>query len=140
MLPKHRYVVSYADWGGWGHVGYIYQACNVLYTGLSALRTDVASHGQHSRTAYKKGMDTSERQPRSRKHRYIYVCASNKREKKEMLSMIRYKVMPYPKGESRRYDTSDPHSLMPSIERKQNKVTEVQGDLFYGNVLMEMGK
>lgn len=75
MLPRHKYVVSYADQGAWGHVGYIYQACNFIYTGLSAPRTDVASNGKHSRTAYHKGMDTSHRQPRSRKHRYIYVCA-----------------------------------------------------------------
>ena len=81
LLPKHKYVVSYADQGAWGHVGYVYQACNFLYTGLSAPRTDVASNGKHSRTAYHKGMDTSQRQPRSRKHRYIYICASGERER-----------------------------------------------------------
>lgn len=76
MLPRHRYVVSYADQGAWGHVGYIYQACNFLYTGLTLGRTDVDSHGIHSRHAKDKGFDITKRQPRSRKHRYIFVCAS----------------------------------------------------------------
>ena len=137
MLPRHRYVVSYADWGGWGHVGYIYQATNFLYTGLSASRTDVASNGKHSRTAFKKGEDHSHRQPRSRKHRYVFVCASNKREKKEMLSKIKYTVLPYPKGATRRYNTDDPQSLMPELDRHQSMSKDVQGDLFYGNILME---
>ena len=39
MLPKPSIVVSYADVGQ-GHVGYVYQATNFLYTGLSAKRTD----------------------------------------------------------------------------------------------------
>ena len=39
LLPKPSVVVSYADIAQ-GHVGYIYQACNFLYTGLSAKRTD----------------------------------------------------------------------------------------------------
>ena len=39
MLPKPSIVVSYADTAQ-GHVGYVYQACNFIYTGLSAKRTD----------------------------------------------------------------------------------------------------
>ena len=35
MLPKPSIVVSYADTAQ-GHVGYVYQATNFLYTGLSA--------------------------------------------------------------------------------------------------------
>ena len=76
LLPKHRYVVSYADQGAWGHVGYVYQACNFLYTGLTESRTDVDSHGIHCRHAFDKGFDTTKRQPRSQKHRYIDVCAT----------------------------------------------------------------
>ena len=39
MLPKPLVVVSYADTEQ-GHVGYVYQATNFVYTGLSAKRTD----------------------------------------------------------------------------------------------------
>ena len=39
MLPKGKIVVSFAD-SSQGHVGYVYQATNFLYCGLSAKRTD----------------------------------------------------------------------------------------------------
>lgn len=39
MLPRPTIVVSYADTHQ-GHIGYIYQASNFIYTGLSAKRTD----------------------------------------------------------------------------------------------------
>ena len=80
-LPRHRYVVSYADAEAWGHVGYIYQACNFIYTGLSASRTDTKSNGVHPRTAFRRGLDNTQRQPRRRKHRYIFVCAATERER-----------------------------------------------------------
>lgn len=136
LLPRHRYVVSYADLEAWGHVGYIYQATNFLYTGLSASRTDVASNGKHSRTAFKKGEDHTQRQPRSRKHRYIYICSSSKKEKREMMAKLRYPILPYPKGETRRYDTTKPQSLMPELDRQQKKNVEIEGNLFFDNVLM----
>ena len=61
------FVVSYADWGGWGHVGYVYQATNFLYTGLTKARTDIKPiNGGHSRH-YKKG--EPQRVQRSAKHR-----------------------------------------------------------------------
>ena len=37
LLPKPTIVVSYADTNK-GHVGYVYQATNFIYTGLSAIR------------------------------------------------------------------------------------------------------
>ena len=49
MLPNRTFVVSYAD-TGWTHIGYVYQACNFLYTGMSAKRTDTYQpSGKHSR-------------------------------------------------------------------------------------------
>ena len=39
MLPKPSIIVSYADTSV-GHIGYVYQATNFIYTGLSAKRTD----------------------------------------------------------------------------------------------------
>ena len=42
LLPSPMVVVSYAD-TQWGHVGYVYQATNFLYTGCTKGRTDMAS-------------------------------------------------------------------------------------------------
>ena len=109
MLPKGTIVVSYADWGGWGHVGYVYQATNWLYTGMTKERTDKFSESGHSRH-YKEG--EKRRQPRSAKHRYIYLCGT-KKQKKEMLKDLNYPVLEeYPKGDSRRYDTKNPKGLL----------------------------
>ena len=52
LLPKPTIVVSYADTGQ-GHVGYVYQSTNFIYTGLSANRVDWAVKGlehKHSKT------------------------------------------------------------------------------------------
>lgn len=119
MLPKPSLVVSYADTAQ-GHVGYIYQATNFLYTGLSAKRTDwkikgrehlhgatVAdeSRGQANRAEWmrEKYGDDFYLEDRPRKHRYVYACG-NKKQRAAMLDALRYAVEPYPKGESRRYD------------------------------------
>ena len=108
MLPNHTFVVSYADWGGWGHVGYVYQATNFLYTGLTKARTDKYSEG-HSRHYAK---DETRRQPRSAKHRYVFLVG-DKKERKMMLAQLNYPIIPeYPKGESRHYDTNNPVSLL----------------------------
>ena len=121
LLPKPSVVVSYADTAQ-GHVGYIYQATNFLYTGLSAKRTDwkikgrehlhgatVAdeSRGQENRAEWmrEKYGDDFYLQDRPRKHRYVYLCG-NKQQRTAMRSALRYAVEPYPKGESRRYDAS----------------------------------
>ena len=121
MLTKPSLVVSYADTAQ-GHVGYIYQATNFIYTGLSAKRTDwkikgrehlhgatVAdeSRGQVNRVEWmrEKYGDDFYLEDRPRKHRYVFFCGS-RRQRKDMRSALRYDEEPYPKGESRRYDTS----------------------------------
>lgn len=118
MLPKPSLVVSYADTAQ-GHIGYIYQATNFIYTGLSAKRTDwkikgrehlhgatVAdeSRGQANRAEWmrEKYGDDFYLDDRPRKHRYVYACG-NKKQRIAMLDALRYAVEPYPKGESRRY-------------------------------------
>ena len=71
-------------------------------------RTDKFSESGHSRH-YKEG--EKRRQPRSAKYRYIYLCGT-KKQKKEMRKMLKYPVFgEYPKGDSRRYDTNDPHGV-----------------------------
>ena len=108
MLPNYTFVVSYAD-TGWGHVGYIYQACNFLYTGVSAKRLDTFTNGKHSRSRDKA---ETRHQTRNSKHRYIYLVG-NKKEKKQMLSELKYPIQPYPKGESRHYDIHNPQIVIP---------------------------
>jgi len=121
LLPKPSIVVSFADIGQ-GHVGYIYQATNFIYTGLSAKRTDwkikgmeslhgatIAdmSRGKENRAKYmrEKFGDDFYLKERDRKHRYLYFCGT-KKQIKEMKKDLLYTIESYPKGESRRYDTS----------------------------------
>lgn len=119
MLPKPSIVVSFADTEQ-GHIGYVYQATNFIYTGLTAKRTDwkirgrehlhgatVAdmSRGQKDRAAFMRDKfgDDFYLKDRPRKHRYIFFCGS-KKERKEMVKCLRYSIEAYPKGESKRYD------------------------------------
>jgi hypothetical protein len=103
LLPKPAIIVSYAD-SGVGHIGYVYQSTNWLYTGMTDEgrkhpRTDRTRSNYHGR--HQKDQSVPLRY-RSQKHRYIYFLGS-KKQKKEMLAALNYKIKPYPKGESRRY-------------------------------------
>jgi len=106
LLDK-EIVVSYAD-SSQNHIGVVYQATNWIYTGLSAKRTDWTVQGidKHGHTWADKYSaqemrelfgDRFSLQERSRKHRYIFVNASKSR-KKELLRLLRYPVLPYPKA------------------------------------------
>lgn len=112
MLPNRTFVVSYAD-TGWTHVGYIYQATNFLYTGMSAKRVDTYQPtGKHSRN-YDKNNHSDLHQTRNPKHRYVYLVGT-KKDKREMLKELRYPVYSeYPKGDERRYDTENPQIAIP---------------------------
>lgn len=82
MLPNYTFVVSYAD-TGWTHVGYVYQATNFYYTGLSAKRLDTYQpEGKHSR-CYDKNNHSDLHQTRNPKHRYVYLVGNKKERKKE---------------------------------------------------------
>jgi len=121
LLPRPAIVISFADTAQ-GHIGYVYQASNFLYTGLSAKRTNwtirgrehlhgvsVAdiSRGQSNRAAYMRDRfgDDFYLEPRPRKHRYVYFLGSRS-EVRKMRASLRYPVCPYPKGETRRYETA----------------------------------
>jgi hypothetical protein len=123
MLPKPSVVVSYADTEQ-GHVGYIYQATNFLYTGLSAKRTDwkikgkehlhgatIAdeSRGQEDRAQWMRDKygDDFYLEDRPRKHRYVFPCG-DKRQRAAIIAALLYEQAPYPKGESRRYASEKP--------------------------------
>jgi len=121
LMPKPLVVVSYADTSK-GHHGYIYQATNWIYTGLSAEFKDYyikgkehlhngtimdMSRGQENRVQWlrdKFGYDLITID-RPRKHRYFYFLGS-KNQRKDMTNKLPYKVEPYPKGDNERYDAS----------------------------------
>lgn len=104
LLPNYTFVVSYADVEGWHHVGYVYQATNWLYTGMTKSRTDKFSSSGHARHYDK---DEKRRQKRTAKHRYIYLVG-NKKEKKIMRKQLNYSVLPYPKGKTEHYNIENP--------------------------------
>jgi hypothetical protein len=112
LLPKPKIIVSFADTEQ-NHTGVVYQACNFLYTGLSAKRTNWCIkgrenlHGQtiadefrgcenRSKAMRDKYGDDFYLKPRSRKHRYIYVIG-NRKFKKDAVGSLNYKTTDYPK-------------------------------------------
>jgi hypothetical protein len=120
-LPKPFVIASYADTTQ-GHHGYIYQATNWIYTGLSAPFKDYIvkgfehmhhttlhdlSRGKENRTQWLKEKfgDNLITIERPRKHRYFYFIG-DKNQKKDMINMLPYKIENYPKGENKRYDAS----------------------------------
>jgi len=100
MLPQPSIIVSYADTAQ-GHVGYVYQATNFIFTGTTKERTDMfAGEGKHSRHA----TDPLIRQFRSAKHRYVFIHG-NKKHKKLLKNKLNYPVLSYPKGNTNKYDS-----------------------------------
>jgi hypothetical protein len=129
LLPKPCVLVSYADTSQ-NHHGYIYQATNWIYTGLSAKFMDYMvkgmehlhgasifdmSRGRENRVQYLRNKfgDRLYMKERPRKHRYFYFVG-NKRQKRQMLNELPYDIQPYPKGENKRYDAS----YKPTIQTK----------------------
>lgn len=101
-LRVHNIIlVSYAD-TAMNHNGYIYQACNFIYTGMTNERTDKYVEGnKHSR--HYKGDREEIRKKRSAKHRYVYWCTIDKKKKREWKYALKYPEQEYPKGENRNY-------------------------------------
>ena len=112
MLPNPSIVVSFADTAQ-GHKGIVYQACNFIYTGLSAKRTDwkikgmehlhgatIAdmSRGQRDRVGWMRDKygDSFYLAPRSRKHRYVFIVG-NKYDKALLRKALKYIIEGYPK-------------------------------------------
>lgn len=114
LLPKPTCVISYAD-GGQGHIGYIYQAANFLYTGaVTAHDSEYLVHGKktHPRSLAARGITNPaewaekngiERVRPKPKHRYVFMCGDRK-QKRAMIASLAYKQSAYPKGETKRYD------------------------------------
>lgn len=101
-------IISYADSSA-GHVGYVYQATNFFYCGLSAKFRDPKVRGmEHLHHAtYARGMTMAQVRKkygednvyyvdRPRKHRYVFFNAKRKR-RSELIGKLRWDVLPYPK-------------------------------------------
>ena len=79
------------------HHGYIYQATNWIYTGITKARTDkYVEGGKHSRH-YDNKNQNGLRKYRSAKHRYIYFATSKTKRKEYMkkLNLILTENPPY---------------------------------------------
>lgn len=121
-------IVSYADTSH-NHHGYIYQATNWLYSGLSVAFKDYMVKGlEHLHSASvldlvgrsdgdkghidkvkllkeKYGEENVYMVDRPRKHRYFYFIG-DKRQIRDMKKKFIYKAQEYPKGDNVRYDAS----------------------------------
>jgi len=119
LLPKPLVVVSYAD-ASVGHTGYVYQATNFWYTGLSHTQKDWKLRGSehlHSRTLMDEFAFTPNRVEklkekygddlyqveRPAKHRYV-TFVGTRRDKAKLWKAKLFDVLPYPKAENKRYD------------------------------------
>lgn len=88
-----------------GHIGYVYQATNALYTGLSSAEHYYTDNVGRRRSNYVNGSRLSKQDAAALgwttsdaggKHRYIYILGS-KAQRRRRMKMLRYPVLPYPK-------------------------------------------
>lgn len=88
QLKKMRYraIISYAD--ATHHVGYLYQATNFTYHGLTTAKKDFYIEGVKQSRGPTKGKNGLW-QDRSQKHRYVYVL--------DKTLKINWPILPYPK-------------------------------------------
>ncbi len=130
QLPKPTLLVSWAD-RNQGHVGYVYQAANWIYTGLSQVTPEVlvAGRKKHHRCLTKENVKREKRKISIQllqalpKYRYFYPLGS-KTQKRRMQKYIseRFGIFPYPKGESIRYDMSEERVKKEALEKVRNKL------------------
>jgi hypothetical protein len=116
--PDIKILMSYAD-SGQNHTGYIYQATNWLYTGMSDGTTEFKLNGEvvsARNRAFRKNTRTNgggdggvkeldelkdiygeiEKIKTTPKYRYVYFLG-NKRQRKELRKALKWPVLPYPK-------------------------------------------
>lgn len=128
-MAKPCCIVSFADPNN-GHHGYIYQATNWLYTGLTQKggkdkQWIINDREYHAKTITVQWMldmkfkyDHSKNMTANwianggtieenelRKFRYLYFCGDRK-QVQEMKNSLTLEILPYPKGENKRYDNS----------------------------------
>lgn len=108
----NKIIVSFADSGtgnpdSFSHVGYIYQACNFYYCGLS--KGSLKAYNGYRRRGghWLKGTKYRFITYPSSKYRYIYI-AGDKRFKKDILPTLTHKPEEYPKEYERTYEVGKP--------------------------------
>ena len=114
----NRIIVSYADCNEHvGHVGYVYQATNWLYTGKGTAEPvwvhpttgEVISYTRRhiDIKAANIGLHWTDltKRKQSGKHRYV-TFAGDSKFKRSAKESLRYPVLPYPKGNTTRHDLS----------------------------------
>lgn len=129
FLEKPLLIISFAD-PFYNHNGYVYQATNFYYTGKSEISSTKNIHviwnnkiissrwlNKDFFTSKKLFFDDSKTVKENlilnggsyidfgTKHRYIYILA-NKKLKKQILNDFKKHILPYPKGDNIKYDTS----------------------------------
>lgn len=109
-------VVSYADCNDHvGHVGYVYQSTNWLYTGhgnaepiwIDPRNGQIVSYTRRhiDEKAENIGLLWTQLEKRKQlgKHRYV-TFTGNRRFKRDARKALRYEILPYPKGETQRHE------------------------------------
>lgn len=90
-----------------GHIGYVYQATNALYTGTGGHATYYTDAGGGRHSDYSRGRQVTTaraaekgwtRQAGSAKHRYVYILG-NRTQRRHRRAALRLPVLPYPKAE-----------------------------------------
>lgn len=88
-----------------GHIGYVYQATNAIYTGIAGHTTYYTDPTGARRSDYLAGNWISPqratelgwtKQQGTGKHRYLYILG-NRRERRIRQQMLRWPTLPYPK-------------------------------------------
>lgn len=125
LLPeKYKIIISFSDISR-GHIGYVYQATNFFYIGLTIdmkvwVEKDVNIHPQNIIKKYglkkMKKDNRFEQVLRPKKHRYI-LFRGNKKEKRERLKKLKYPILPYPKGKTARYECIDIKNRQSNLEK-----------------------
>jgi hypothetical protein len=115
-------IVSYAD-RGMSHCGYIYQACNFLYTGATKQRTEQYTEGnKHSR--HSKSEDQGElRKVRTSKHRYVFFCTHYKKQRRAWMRDLNYKILDYPKEVNENYTLGEYMKPILVLKNPHNTLT-----------------
>jgi hypothetical protein len=116
-LLGDQVIVSYADCNDHvGHVGYVYQATNWLYTGQGSAEPVWIDPRDDSIISFTRrhiddkakaaGLDDwrqLKKQPQKGKYRYVTFTGSKAFRKSARLA-LKYPVLPYPKGPTRRHE------------------------------------
>lgn len=112
LKSEDKIVVSFSD-TAMHHSGYIYQACNFIYTGKTRERTDKYTEGNKHCRHYDNDNQNGLRKVRTAKHRYIYFCTKRPSLLKLWWHCLKYAPQPYPKEQNKNYTLGE--FLLPDV-------------------------